>query len=312
MLCPFLKEAQVRFCERSPVRKFIPATAAAADLEKCLTPAYASCSAYRHNPPAGTDGSRCPYLQESLVQYCGASPVTKFVPYSESLLSRCGTDAYRYCPLYLDLAHPERSSGAPQTDAAAYECIVDGILTPQSLYYSPNHLWLDLAGDGPLHIGIDAFLARVLGKVRQVHFVTSRGHERPAVVFTIDGLDLQVVFPKPVTLTGCNVYLRSDPARITSEPYTLGWLFEGSAPGWNPSPDLLTGPAVRGWMRHEVRRMTEFVQRHCGASPHLMADGGVFSRDVLEHLTRDVRLQLFNEFFSPLASWQNTDDPRIS
>ena len=66
---------------------------------------------------------------------------------------------------------------------------------------------------------------------------------------------------KPVTLTGCNVYLRSDPARITSEPYTLGWLFEGSAPGWNPSPDLLTGPAVRGWMRHEVRRMTEFVQR---------------------------------------------------
>ena len=41
------------------------------------------------------------------MQYCGAAPVAKFVPYSESLLSRCGNDSFRYCELYLAMAHPK-------------------------------------------------------------------------------------------------------------------------------------------------------------------------------------------------------------
>ena len=98
----------------------------------------------------------CPFLHESLMQYCAAASVTRLVPYSESLLSRCGNPSYRYCELYLQMAHP-----LPPAET------VDGLPMPADLGYSANHMWLDTAaqagGDGVCYAGIDAFLSRMLG-----------------------------------------------------------------------------------------------------------------------------------------------------
>ena len=88
------------------------------------------------------------------MQYCGAAPVARFVPYSESLISRCGNDSFRYCELYLGMAHPAPSSVQ-----------VDGIPVPDWLQYSANHMWLDVTEDGICHAVIDAFLSRALGTV---------------------------------------------------------------------------------------------------------------------------------------------------
>src|SRR4051794_32653951 len=88
MTCPFLKEAQVKYCLASPVRKLIPIAAAARADEKCGSPDHATCPVYRTQPAEQVTAASCPYLGESLMQYCGAAPVAKMVPYSESLLSR--------------------------------------------------------------------------------------------------------------------------------------------------------------------------------------------------------------------------------
>src|SRR5450631_156774 len=104
MTCPFLKEAHVRYCRSSTVRKLIPLAAGRSD-EKCSSGSHASCPVYQSQPEGLTASGPCPYLRESLMQYCGAASVAKFVPYSESLLSRCGNDGYRYCELYLAMAH---------------------------------------------------------------------------------------------------------------------------------------------------------------------------------------------------------------
>jgi glycine cleavage system H lipoate-binding protein len=281
MTCPFLREARVKFCRTAAVRKMIPLTLAAKTGEKCGGAEHASCAVFREQPAEDADCSgACPYLRESLMQYCGAAPVAKFVPYSESLISRCGNDGYRYCELYLGMAHP--AMGEP----------VDGVALPDWLHYSANHMWLDVTEDGVCHAGIDAFLSRALGKVDRISYVWQKGVRRPSAVLTVNGMDLEVVFPNAFLLTGCNLYLRADPARLAAEPYTGGWMFEGT-PLPNTTEGLLEGPTARDWMEREQHRMNEFLQQQCGFS----ADGGQIAGGLLRGLDREHALALYHEFF---------------
>jgi glycine cleavage system H lipoate-binding protein len=225
------------------------------------------------------------------MQYCGAAPVAKFVPYSESLISRCGNDSHQYCELYLGMAHPEMPADE-----------VDGISMPGWLRYSANHMWLDVTPDGTCHAGIDAFLSRVLGQVDRITYVWTKGLRRPAAVLTVGGADLEVVFPNEFLLTGCNLYLRADPSKLTAEPYSAGWLFEGT-PVPETKSNLLEGEAAREWMEEEQRRMNEFLQQQtAGPMGPLAADGGLFAAGIGRELDREPKLALFHEFFSPYAS----------
>ena len=279
MTCPFLKEAQVKYCRSSSVRKLIPLAVGGKAEEKCSSADFVNCPVYRMNPEEAS--GTCPYLGESLMQYCAAAPVMKMVPYSESLLSRCGTEGYRYCELYLGMAHPG-------LDAEE----VDGIALPEWLQYSANHMWVDVTEDGTCHAGIDAFLSRALGRIDRISYIWQSGRHRPAAVLTVAGTDLEVVFPNPFVLTRCNLYLRADPARLTTEPYTGGWLFEGT-PLPETTENLLGAREARAWTEQEQRRMNEFLQTGSGTA----ADGGMFAAGVARMLDRDRKLALFHEFF---------------
>ncbi len=281
MTCPFLREAEVKYCRSAAVRKLIPLTLAANTDEKCGTAEHVSCAVYaQHKTEDDPASGPCPFLRESLMQYCGASPVAKFVPYSESLISRCGNDSFRYCEVYLGMAHP----GIEQDG--------DGVPVPRWLRYSANHMWLDVTEDGVCHAGIDAFLSRALGKVDRISYVWQKGARRPAAVLTVNGIDLEVAFPNAMMLTGCNLYLRADPARLASDPYTAGWLFEGT-PLEDTGRGLMDSESARGWMQGEQRRMNELLQQQTGCS----ADGGMFTAGVARSLDREQALMLYHEFF---------------
>ncbi|HTS66430.1 MAG TPA: hypothetical protein VMH28_30610 [Candidatus Acidoferrales bacterium] len=281
MTCPFLREAQVKYCQTASLRKLIPIARAGRADEKCTSAQHATCSVYRAQGGEPSDGASCPCLRESLMQYCAAAPVAKLVPYSESLLSRCGNDGFRYCEVYRGMAHP--SARTPE---------VDGIPMPGWLRYSANHMWLDVTDDGSCHAGIDAFLGRALGTVERISYVWLKGEHRPAAVLTAGGADYEVVFPNPFLLTNCNLYLRADPARLTAEPYTGGWLFEG-VPSAATSLGLFEGDSARQWMEQEHRHMNQFLQQGM-----LAADGGQFAAGLATLLDRDRMRLLFHEFFS--------------
>jgi len=292
MTCPFLKEQEVEYCRSAAIRKLIPMAQARRAEERCSSEGYSSCPIFQQQPDAGDVAAfgSCPYLHESLMQYCGAASVTKFVPYSESLLSRCGNDTHRYCELYLAMAHP-----APPAET------VDGIPMPGELRYSANHMWLDVTEDGVAHAGIDAFLSRALGNVDRISYVWQKGHHRPTAVVTVAGVDLEITFPYPLQLTNCNLYLRANPGRLTSQPYTGGWLFEG-VPDAGTMENLVRGEEAQRWMDSEVTRMNEFVQQIPGPGGPMAADGGVFSAGLARYFDREKMLALFFEFFSPYAS----------
>jgi glycine cleavage system H lipoate-binding protein len=292
MTCPFLKEAQVKYCRTAAVRKLIPLAQSGRAEEKCTSGEHRTCKVFQTQPPVeeGAAPGPCPYLRESLMQYCGAAPVTKFVPYSESLLSRCGNDRFRYCELYLSMAQPGASGEE-----------VDGMAIPRRLRYSVNHMWLDVGEDAICHVGIDAFLSRVLGPIDRLTFVQMKGRTRPSAVLTVAGTDLEVMFPNAFLLTACNLYLRANPSRLASQPYAAGWLFEGQA-----SPEtlenLIEGTAARPWIEQEHQRMSGFLQQEQEAQSGTMADGGLFAPGLAHRLGRERMLVLFHEFFSPYAS----------
>ena len=291
MTCPFLREAQVKYCLTSSVRKLIPIAAAGRADEKCSSLAHATCPVFRaQSEPASEQAASalCPYLGESLMQYCGAAPVPKMVPYSESVLSRCGNDRYRYCELYLAMANPQE-----------HETGEDSIPVRDTLQYSANHMWLDVGENGICHAGMDAFFTRALGEPERVSFVWQSGQHRPTAVVTVNGVDHDVVFPNPFLLTACNLYLRSNPSPLSSDPYTGGWLFEGMATP-ETTQHLIQGAAAQTWMEEEQRRMSEFLQQSPDPNAQFAADGGVFIAGLARCLEVEQMRSLFHEFFSPL------------
>lgn len=286
MACSFLREVQVKYCRAATVRKLIPLAQGAAEV-RCASADHVSCKVFQLEPVAqGADGP-CPHLSESLMQYCGAAPVAKLVPYSEPSLSRCGGENFRYCELYQAMAHPQTAEAA---------AAVEGIAVPDGLRYSANHMWLDVTDDRICHAGIDAFLARALGKIDGLAFVWQTGRRRPAAVLTVAGMDLEVVFPNPLLLTSCNLHLRANPSRLAADPYTGGWLFEGTA-----LPDTFAGlrPGFEAhtWMEQEQGRMNEFLQQQ--TSPSRACDGGLFAAGLPQRLDRAQWLACFHEFFTP-------------
>src|SRR5207253_2648693 len=128
MCCPFLREGRAQYCHAAAVRKLILNGPGAAAGGRCTSTAHRECALVREEDhPA----DRCAHLEEIHVQYCGAAPVAKLVPFSESQLSRCTSGGYRYCDSYLALARPRK-----------------GLEAPPDLLYAPNHMWLDAADDG--------------------------------------------------------------------------------------------------------------------------------------------------------------------
>jgi glycine cleavage system H lipoate-binding protein len=322
MKCPFLRDVNVKYCEVSAYRKMILTASTDAGTERCSSHAYAECPAAAprlHDIPRT---ERCPFLHLSQAEFCAAASVTKYVPATNDLLSRCNSDGHLYCELFLAHADPEgarrpRPAGAHQTPAGDRTPSIDGIPIPTNLAYAPNHMWLDVADDGFCHVGIDGFAAKVIGAADKVTFVSSRAVGRPIAVLTVNGVDLQMVFPNPLHLSASNVYLRTAPAKMTSDPYGAGWLFEGFEPagasasvGETVREGLISGEHALVWMRAESERLTQFVHERVAApSPdgsRFMADGGSVIDGLAAHLDREGLINLATEFFSPQLTWRRS------
>jgi len=282
--------------------------------ERCSSQEYVDCPAAKQHLEDRPSIDHCPFLHESLVQYCIAAAVTKYIPYTESVLSQCGTDSHKYCELFLALAQPNESVTSSDSSSHSKNGVqsdLDDVQIPEDLFFSPNHMWLDVGADGVCHIGIDAFLTKVLGTADQITFITTKGNHRPTVSFTVRGVDLQFVFPLSMNITRANTYLRTNPQKIFADPYTVGWLFETTeekTKNVNQKIDgLISGKEVYPWMKKELERMTTLAHT-ISAQPDmkgavLMADGGDFQSGFVKHVPKEELLKLYNDFFSPLAAW---------
>jgi len=298
MRCPLLRDEKVRSCRAAPFRKSLARSASGGEEGRCSTPAHAFCPV----APRGREsrsGPCCPFLEETFVQFCAAAPVPTYVPWSSSPEARCGHDGHRFCESFRAAAGDAgRGPAHPSTGAAATVADVEGVPAPGWLYYAENHAWLDPGDDDLWHLGLDAFLARVVGSVERLAFLAVRAPARPAVVLTVRGVDLTLVFPRGQGIVAANTRLRSRLDRLTADPYGLGWLFTVRAPATPSFAGLRRGAAAREWMANEVRRLEGLVHA-CLASrgDRLAADGGRLVPDLLARLEREEALRLLADLF---------------
>lgn len=304
MRCPFLREEQVKSCEAAPFRMSVARSATAEAAERCTSAAYPSCPVAPPSHETHPSPTRCPFLRESLVQFCAAVPRPAYVPWSASPELRCGHDGHRFCELFLAASGERRRPARPGLEESGVSDAA-GVPMPAWLDYAPNHLWLDTGDDGLWHVGVDAFVVQLLGTVERLAFLTVKGTARPAVVLTARGVDLTLVLGRALPIAAANTRLRSSLDRLTADPYGLGWLFTLRAPadavaGEPPAPGLRRGAAAREWMEREVRRLSDTVHARLAsaAGGRMAADGGRFAPGLLEHLDREEVLRLFAAFFA--------------
>ncbi len=273
MSCPFLKEGRARYCHAAPLKKLILDGPGATEAGRCASSQYIECQLIAHE---ASTADRCPHLEEIRVQYCGLSAVTKLVPFSDSELSSCTSNSFRYCDSYLTVARPHTS-------------------TPDAhLLYSSNHFWLDAEESGLCHLGVDAFLADVVGRVDGVTFAKMYGTHCPAVALTVNGVEWPMSFPNPIMIQRVNSRLRSDPSRLTSDPYGAGWLFEGWEIPGRTRAGLVAGRQATTWQTDERERLTQEI--HETHAPG--CDGGAPVRGIAQLLGRQHLVSLFQRFFS--------------
>jgi glycine cleavage system H lipoate-binding protein len=312
MRCPFLREELVKYCQASAYRKMIVDAARDAGHERCSSSSWHSCPAAARHAVTPDDAGSCPWLHDARVEYCGGAAVPRYIPASDALLSHCNSDAHRFCEVFLAHADPtgERlpapSGRGSRPSAGEGTPIVDGLPVPPRLGYAPNHTWLDVGEDGCRHVGIDAFLARVIGDVDAISFVLPRGDGRPVAVLTTHGVDLQLVSPTPLRRAVANVYLRTSPAKLTGDPYGAGWLFESVEPcdqsDSSAAAGLRHGDEAARWMLTESARLAlhvhETLARRGSDGARFLADGGTPCAKLASHLERGELLDLFDQFFS--------------
>jgi len=273
MPCPFLKEGRARYCHAAPLHKLILDGPGASESSRCTSPEYVDCEWVRADGPAQ---DRCPHLEQVRVQYCGASPVTKLVPFSDSQLSTCASNSYRYCDSYLMLARPHIAAA------------------PTNLLYTANHFWIDAEETGLCHIGIDGLLADVAGTVDAVTFVSLQGTRCPSLALTIHGVEWPMNFPNPMIIQKVNCLVHRDPGRLTADPYGGGWLFEGWELPGRTLAGLVSGPQAAAWQKEERERLAREIHETCAAG----CDGGTPVRGVARLLPRQNVVSLFQHFFS--------------
>jgi glycine cleavage system H lipoate-binding protein len=256
------------------VRKLILDGPGASTGGLCTSAEYTACSLVE---PEAAGRERCPHLEEIHVQYCGAAPVAKLVPFSDSQSFRCAGDGYLYCDSYLARVRPHGTQAAPK-----------------GLLYAPNHLWLNASADGLCHVGIDGFLADTAGQMDGVTFVNSRGTHRPSFVLTVNGVEWPMLFPNPILIQGVNSKLKTDPQRLSTDPFGAGWLFEGFEVPGRTRAGLIGGAQAEAWLEEERNRLS----RHVNDTQGLGADGGYAVHGVARLLSRPDVARLFQQFFA--------------
>lgn len=314
--CPFLVEETAQCCRLAPFRKLVPSRDIATEDQCCSTGAWRSCAWV---PQGIAPGDRCPFLDELTVCSCAAAPSSKRIPRTRLAVRRCLGDSHRYCDFFLERVRPLPPAGT--SGRVPRDCLpagAAGIPIAPGVALASNHMWLDVGSDGSCHVGVDAFLIRVLGPVDDVNFLSSYGPGLASVALTVGSTTLPLAFPRPFAITRVNSALRCHLDSLTVDPYGRGWLYEGHrlkphgrTAIRNQTAGMLEGPEAEAWMASEVGRLSRHVhtilsRRGSHLGP-VLADGGEVALPLPQHLERAELLEVFSLFFSGVSGWRDYD-----
>lgn len=157
---------------------------------------------------------------------------------------------------------------------------------PARVQLLANHTWVRPEADGTVVLGIDDFLARVLGAVEQIILPEPGsvvGPARPQFALAAAGRTLPLSSPLIGRTVAVNEELFRSPGLAAADPYNRGW-FIRFAPA---SPADISAHAVEkpgAWLRDQWARFRDFAaERRPDGAGTLLQDGGQPVDGVLQH-----------------------------
>ena len=174
---------------------------------------------------------------------------------------------------------------------------VSGVVLPAGYYLSAGHTWIKIEDQGMVRMGIDDFSARLLGTIDDIStpLMGEEVHQGQAG-FTLFREKLPIAFSSAVSgvVTQVNPELKKHPFRVTSAPYTEGWVCMVYCPNLKKDLKQLFFMAEGvDFMAGEVRNLFTFLEE---ATQLKAADGGSLVKDILGNLPAEHRKRLIQTF----------------
>jgi glycine cleavage system H protein len=130
---------------------------------------------------------------------------------------------------------------------------------PGGAFISPGHAWVRIEPEGQVRIGIDDFMRKALGTVREV-LLPERGKtvHQGEPLFTLKGATgtVQVVAPLSGRIEHDNAGLETDPGELIRSPYDRGWVCLMTPSDLaSELSSLKIGKPVIDWYQEEIIRL---------------------------------------------------------
>jgi len=130
---------------------------------------------------------------------------------------------------------------------------------PGGAFLSTGHAWVRIEPEGQVRIGIDDFIRKALGSVKEV-MLPERGKmvKQGDVLFTLKGATGTVDVAAPVSgrIEHDNIGLKSDPGELIRSPYDRGWVCMLTPTDLAAElASLKIGKPVVDWYQDEITRL---------------------------------------------------------
>ena len=130
---------------------------------------------------------------------------------------------------------------------------------PGGAFLSAGHAWVRIEPEGQVRIGIDDFVRKALGTVREV-VLPERGKtvKQGDPLFTLKGASgtVQVAAPVSGRIEHDNTHLKTDPGELMHSPYDRGWVCMMTPSDLaSELASLKIGQPVIDWYQDEIIRL---------------------------------------------------------
>lgn len=160
---------------------------------------------------------------------------------------------------------------------------------PSGVFLHEGHSWARMSTDGSVRVGIDAFLAEVLGDIEDVK-LPPRGQRvrRGEPLFRIRSGERTVEIPSPIQgeVVMTHDETRSRPWLLSTDPYGVGWALALRTKTMKASlSELKTGASATAFLRAELQKWVDFLSRGTEVDGQpILADGAMPLRGAAQSL----------------------------
>ncbi len=174
---------------------------------------------------------------------------------------------------------------------------------PSGVFFDESHVWARMGSDGAMRVGIDAFLAGVLGDVEDVE-LPPRGQtvRRGERLFRVraGGRTLDVPSPMDGEVVRTHGDALTKPWIVTTDPYGVGWTVALRSESAKASlAKLKTGPSATAFLRAELQRWIDFLSQGTQIEGQaVMADGAMPMKGAAKTLSDAAWMEFSRGFVS--------------